>query len=90
MICDCHIYLYEEHDPLASSATFRPPVAPVSACRAVRQALWLHRAILVQPTGDGFDNRCLLDGLDQLGPDMPDPAVRQKILVGNPAQLCGV
>lgn len=70
MICDCHIHLYEDHYPLAPSATFKPPVAPASAYRAVQQSLGLQRAILVQPTGYGFDNRCLIDGLAQLGSDV--------------------
>ncbi len=70
MICDCHIHLYEDHYPLAASATFKPPVAPVSAYREVQKALGLQRVILVQPTGYGFDNRCLLDGLGQFGFDV--------------------
>ena len=41
-----------------------------SAYRAVQQSLGLQRAILVQPTGYGFDNRCLFDGLAQLGSDV--------------------
>ena len=67
MICDCHIHLYEDRYPLAASATFKPPVAPVSAYREVQHALGLQRVILVQPTGYGFDNRCLLEGLAQFG-----------------------
>ena len=70
MNCDCHIHLYEDHYPLAASATFKPPVAPVSAYREVQQALGLQRVILVQPTGYGFDNSCVMDGLAQLGADV--------------------
>lgn len=65
--CDCHVHVYEDSYPLAATATFKPPHAPVSAYRGVQRALGLERVVLVQPTGYGFDNRCLLDALAQLG-----------------------
>jgi D-galactarolactone isomerase len=65
--CDCHVHIYEDHYPLAPTATFKPPHAPVSAYREVQRALGLQRVILVQPTGYGADNACLLDALVQLG-----------------------
>jgi D-galactarolactone isomerase len=65
--CDCHVHIYEDRYPLAPSATFQPPHSPVSAYREVQQALGLERAVLVQPTGYGFDNACLLDALAQIG-----------------------
>lgn len=65
--CDCHVHIYEDRWPLASTATFKPPHAPVSAYREVQRALGLERAVLVQPTGYGSDNRCLLDALAQMG-----------------------
>ncbi|HEY2929269.1 amidohydrolase family protein [Piscinibacter sp.] len=67
--CDCHVHIYEHGYPLAPTATFKPPHAPVSAYRQVQQALGLERVVLVQPLGYGFDNRCLLDALAQLGSD---------------------
>ncbi len=66
-VCDCHVHIYEDRFALAASATFRPPHAPVSAYRQVQRALGLDRVVLVQPTGYGFDNNCLLDALMQLG-----------------------
>lgn len=66
--CDCHVHVYEDGYPLAPTATFKPPHAPVSRYREMQQALGLERVVLVQPTGYGFDNRCLLDALAQLGP----------------------
>lgn len=68
LACDCHVHIYDAAYPLAPSATFTPPAAPVSAYRRVQAALGLERAVLVQPTGYGFDNRCLLDALAALGP----------------------
>ena len=66
-VCDCHVHIYEDRFALAASATFKPPHAPVSAYRQVQRALGLQRVVLVQPTGYGFDNACLLDALAQLG-----------------------
>jgi D-galactarolactone isomerase len=66
--CDCHVHIYDPRYALAASATFVPPQAPVSAYREMQRALGLERALLVQPTGYGFDNACLLDALAQLGP----------------------
>ncbi|KUY93544.1 MULTISPECIES: amidohydrolase family protein [unclassified Burkholderia] len=66
--CDCHIHIYDDAYPLAPTATFRPPHAPVDAYRRVQRALGLARVVVVQPTGYGFDNRCTLDALAALGP----------------------
>ncbi len=65
--CDCHIHIYENGYPLAVTSTFKPPHAPVTAYHAVQRELRLERVVLVQPTGYGFDNRCLLDALPQFG-----------------------
>ena len=65
--CDCHVHIYAPGYPLAPSATFTPPPAPLSAYREVQRALGLQRVVLVQPTGYGFDNSCLLDALGELG-----------------------
>jgi D-galactarolactone isomerase len=73
--CDCHVHIYEDGWPLAPTATFKPPHAPASAYREVQQALGLTRTIVVQPTGYGFDNRCTLSALAQLGPEARGIAV---------------
>ncbi|GGD83593.1 amidohydrolase family protein [Caballeronia grimmiae] len=65
--CDCHIHVYEQGYPLAPSATFIPPPAPASAYAQVQRTLGLSRAIVVQPTGYGFDNRCTLAAIAKLG-----------------------
>jgi D-galactarolactone isomerase len=67
LACDCHVHIYEDRFPLAPSATFRPPHSPVAAYREMQAALGLQRAVLVQPTGYGLDNACLLDALAQMG-----------------------
>ncbi len=65
--CDCHMHVCDDRWPLAPTALARPPHAPVAEYRQVQQALGLSRAVIVQPTAYGFDNRCTLDALAQLG-----------------------
>jgi D-galactarolactone isomerase len=67
--CDSHMHVYEDAYPLAATATFRPPQAPASAYRAVQHELGLARTVVIQPTGYGFDNRCTLAALAELGPE---------------------
>ena len=65
--CDCHIHVFEEGHPLAPTATFVPPHAPAADYQALREAPGLQRVVVVQPTGYGFDNRCTLQAMAQLG-----------------------
>ncbi len=73
--CDCHMHVYEDRFPLAPTATFRPRHAPASEYRKVQRDLGLTRAIIVQPTGYGFDNRCTLEAIAQLGSEARGVAV---------------
>jgi len=66
-VCDCHVHVYEDHFPLAHSATFQPPKGPLEAYRKVQSQLGLDRVVLVQATGYGFDNSCMLEALGKLG-----------------------
>lgn len=67
--CDCHMHVYEDAYPLAPTATFKPPHAPAAAYREVQRKLGLARAVVIQPTGYGVDNRCTLAALAVLGPE---------------------
>ena len=59
--CDCHVHIYENRFPLIPNVAWVPPHSPVSAYREqVQQPLGIERAVVVQPTGYGFDNRCTL------------------------------
>ena len=97
MICDCHIHLFEDHYPLAPTATFKPPVAPLAAYQQVQADLGLQRVVIVQPTGYGFDNTCTLDGLKRLGKSrargivVVEPSISDAQLQALDAQgVCGV
>jgi len=65
--CDCHMHIYDDGYPLAPTATFKPPHAPVSAYHEVQRELGLTRVVVIQPTGYAFDNRCTLAGMAALG-----------------------
>ena len=65
--CDCHMHVYEDRFPLVPQAVFKPPHAPLADYRAMQRALGLSRAVLVQPNGYGYDNRCMLAALAELG-----------------------
>jgi D-galactarolactone isomerase len=69
--CDTHIHIYgpRERYPLAPTATAEPPLAKVEDYQAVQQRLGLQRAVVVQPSAYGFDNRCALDAIDSIGID---------------------
>ncbi len=68
LACDCHVHIYEDRFPLAPAATFKPPHSPVADYLRMQAALGLSRVALVQPTGYGLDNACLLEALARLGP----------------------
>ncbi|MDM0111004.1 amidohydrolase family protein [Variovorax sp. J22R133] len=66
--CDCHVHIFDDAYPLAPTATFKPPHAPVADYREVQRQLQFTRVVIVQPTGYAFDNRCTLGAVEQLGP----------------------
>jgi len=61
------MHVYEDRFPLVPQATFKPPHAPLADYLQVQRVLGLSRAVVVQPNGYGFDNRCTLDALCALG-----------------------
>jgi predicted TIM-barrel fold metal-dependent hydrolase len=69
--CDCHVHVFDpEHFPYAQGRTYTPGVATVEALNQFRQSLGLSRMVLVQPSVYGTDNRCLLNALEVLGPEI--------------------
>jgi D-galactarolactone isomerase len=67
LACDCHMHIYEDRFPVVPQALFKPPHAPLADYRQIQRALGLERAVIVQPNGYGFDNRCTLEALAALG-----------------------
>lgn len=76
--CDCHMHIYgpAETYPPAPASPF-PPVAggDIAAYLEVRATLGLSRAVVVQPSVYGFDNRATLDAMAILGEDARGVAV---------------
>lgn len=68
--CDCHVHVIgpKPRFPLASPRSYTPADAPVAALETMMAALGLTRAVVVQPSVYGTDNRCTLDALARLGP----------------------
>ena len=66
--CDCHVHVFDPaRFPYAPRRTYTPGPATVADLLAFERTLGMERVVLVQPSGYGTDNRCLLDGLRQLG-----------------------
>ncbi|MBN8945475.1 MAG: amidohydrolase family protein [Rhizobiales bacterium] len=86
--CDCHVHVVgpRERYPMVPERGYTPPEASVAALVAFRQNLGIERAVIVQPSFYGTDNRCLVAALDELGagargvaviaPDAADAALR--------------
>ena len=65
--CDTHIHFYDHRYPAAPNAVLRPPDAtPADYCE-VGAELGTERAVIVQPTTYGLDNRCQLEAMEVLG-----------------------
>jgi 2-pyrone-4,6-dicarboxylate lactonase len=63
--CDshCHIFGPAERFPYAPERRYTPPDAPKEKLRALHQHLGLSRAVLVQASCHGGDNRAMLDAI---------------------------
>jgi predicted TIM-barrel fold metal-dependent hydrolase len=73
---DCHVHVFEAARFAYSPARrYTPPPATVADLRAFHQAIGVPRTVFVQPSVYGTDNRCLLDGLQQLGKNARGMAV---------------
>lgn len=67
--CDCHVHIFDPaRFPYVKERTYTPGTATVNDLLAFEGRLGVDRMVLVQPSGYGADNRCLVDALTQLGP----------------------
>ncbi len=66
---DCHVHVYgpESTYPNAPTRAFDVPDAPPARLKDLLHTLGIQRAVLVQPSGYGVDNRRHLDGARELG-----------------------
>lgn len=65
--CDCHLHVIGDpaRYPFDGRRSYTPEPASLAAYRGVMEACGIERAVLVQPSVYGTDNRCLLDALGE-------------------------
>lgn len=66
---DCHIHVLDPRFPTVADAVYQPPVATAADYRTVQHRLGLERVLVIQSSTYGTDHACLLDAIQQLGPD---------------------
>ena len=68
--CDCHAHICGPAAtyPYASERIYTPPDATVEAYRHLLSALGVERAVLIQPSVYGTDNRAMLAAMAAVGP----------------------
>lgn len=66
--CDCHVHVFEDPAVFSFSAgrLYTPGLATSRDLVELLDAIGVRRAVIVQPTPYGADNRCLVDALDRL------------------------
>jgi 2-pyrone-4,6-dicarboxylate lactonase len=65
--CDAHCHIFGPGDryPYAPNRTYTPPDAPLEKFQALQSILGLERAVLVNASCHGTDNRVILDAIAQ-------------------------
>ena len=68
--CDCHLHVVgpKAQYPLADYRAFTPMDAPLDKLLAMHRQIGIERMVLIQTSVFGYDNSCMLDALDVLGP----------------------
>ncbi|HPQ97386.1 MAG: amidohydrolase family protein [Thiothrix sp.] len=63
--CDAHCHVFGPHDifPYSDKATYWPPDADKHALKRIHDKLGIQRAVLVQASCHGIDNRGMLDAI---------------------------
>lgn len=81
LACDAHAHVFGPYErfPLAEPRSYTPPEAPAEAHARMLRTLGFARAVLVQPSAYGSDNRCILDAASR------DPVRRRAIGVTVPS-----
>jgi D-galactarolactone isomerase len=66
---DTHMHVYRpDRYPYRPGPAHQPPVASVSAYRAMLARIGVERTVVVQPAAYGTDNRCTVEAVAELGP----------------------
>jgi len=67
--CDCHAHVFGPGSQLVENRAYTPAVSSLSGYRAMLQTLGISRAVIVQPSVYGTDNRTTLEAVAEAGPD---------------------
>lgn len=67
LACDSHMHIFDPRFAPSPHWHRQPPDAPVVTYRLLQARLGTARAVVVNPSTYGTDNRCTLDALGQLG-----------------------
>jgi predicted TIM-barrel fold metal-dependent hydrolase len=69
LACDthCHVFGPVDRYPYSASRPYTPPEAPFDACRALHARLGVSRAVIVNATPYGRDNRVMIDAIAASG-----------------------
>ncbi|MEM9199900.1 MAG: amidohydrolase family protein, partial [Pseudomonadota bacterium] len=75
--CDCHahVILPQVDHPFVANRSYTPPPAPLAAYKAMHERLGIERAVIVQPSVYGTDNRVTLAAIAGYGPECRGIAV---------------
>ena len=75
--CDCHVHVFgpPARYPFAAGRAYTPPEASFQSYQATMRGLGLTRAVLVQPSVYGTDNRAMLEAMRQGGDTVRGVAV---------------
>ena len=84
LACDAHCHVFGPGDrfPYAAGRRYTPPDAPKERLRALHEHLGLARAVLVQASCHGTDNRAMLDAIAWARRFEPGGAWRGVAMVG--------
>lgn len=65
--CDCHVHVFGPADryPYQNERAYTPPDSPPSALLALHRTLGIARAVVVQASVHGADNRAIIDAVAQ-------------------------
>ena len=64
-VCDCHSHVFGPFDrfPLSETRSFTPSESAIETLEKVWTELGIDRAVLVQGSAHGYDNRAMLDAI---------------------------
>ncbi|MEM7653006.1 MAG: amidohydrolase family protein [Pseudomonadota bacterium] len=73
--CHAHVILPETQHPFVENRSYTPPPATLADFKSLHAKLGIERAVIVQPSVYGTDNRVTLDAIAAYGPNCRGVAV---------------